>query len=82
MGTADINPFWYGPAGGTLVNRDAEIAAVVDALSNAGKLFLLGDRRFGKTSILAVGGDEVAAGRRSCGTMRRSARRSRYWRAR
>jgi hypothetical protein len=60
MGTADINPFWYGPAGGTLVNRDAEIAAVVDALSNAGKLFLLGDRRFGKTSILAVGGDEVA----------------------
>src|SRR5437868_2362610 len=50
------NPFQYGRELGTqsLVNRQKEVAQVVSTISEGGKLFLIGPRRYGKTSILAV----------------------------
>jgi hypothetical protein len=54
------NPFWYGASAGRLVDRDPEVAAVVHTLTNAGRLLLLGWRRFGKSSVLEVAAEEVA----------------------
>lgn len=55
------NPFEYGRELNPeeLVDRQDEVAAVVDALGRPGKLFLIGPRRFGKTSILRAGEDVV-----------------------
>jgi hypothetical protein len=55
------NPFWYGDIVGTLAGRDLDVAAVVDALTNSGRLLLGGWRHFGKSSILNAACDEVAA---------------------
>jgi hypothetical protein len=55
------NPFWYGDATGPLVARDTDIAAIVDALTNAGRLLLTGWRHFGKSSILDAASTEVTA---------------------
>jgi DNA-binding MarR family transcriptional regulator len=61
MHSAVINPFWYGDAAGPLVARDADVAAVVDSLTNAGRLLLIGWRHFGKSSILHAACAEVTA---------------------
>jgi hypothetical protein len=42
-----------------LVDRETELRELQDVLTTAGKLFLIGPRRFGKTSVLA-GGAELA----------------------
>jgi uncharacterized protein len=48
------NPFEFGRELGIdeLVDRQAEIAETVETVRQAGKLFLIGPRRYGKTSIL------------------------------
>ncbi len=50
------NPFEYGRELGPaeLVDRSDELAAVAGTLERQGKLFLIGPRRYGKTSILRV----------------------------
>jgi len=48
------NPFEFGRelAPDELVDRDSELRDIGRAVANRGKLFLIGPRRFGKTSIL------------------------------
>lgn len=55
------NPFEYGRELGPdeLVDRADDVAAVVEAMERPGKLFLIGPRRFGKTSILRAAEDQV-----------------------
>lgn len=50
------NPFVFGAEldAAQLVDRDEEVSQVVRALTGSQKLFLIGPRRFGKTSILNV----------------------------
>lgn len=57
------NPFQYGRelAPAELVDRRADVAAVVHAMLHGGKLFLVGPRRYGKTSILRAAEDAVLA---------------------
>ncbi len=55
------NPFWHGDATGPLTARDADVAAAVDALTNAGRFLLTGWRHFGKSSILNAASTEVTA---------------------
>lgn len=56
------NPFEFGRELGAreLVDRLDEIAAVMRTLREGGKLFLVGPRRYGKTSILKTAGDRLA----------------------
>lgn len=53
MGSGN-NPFEFGRelSGAELVDRADEIEAVVRAMNEDGRLFMIGPRRFGKTSIL------------------------------
>lgn len=55
------NPFEFGRELGPdeLVDRDEELSAAVAAMRNAGKLFLIGPRRFGKTSILRAAAERA-----------------------
>ena len=55
------NPFEFGRELGPdeLVDREAELAAAVAAMTGAGKLFLIGPRRHGKTSILRAATDRA-----------------------
>src|SRR5918911_2664521 len=55
------NPFEFGRELGPdeLVDREAELAAAMAAMTGAGKLFLIGPRRYGKTSILRVAADRA-----------------------
>jgi uncharacterized protein len=46
------NPFRYGREADVLVDRNDELARVVRVGEECGTLFLIGPRRFGKTSIL------------------------------
>ncbi len=48
------NPFEYGQAvtPATLVDREDELARLVETVANGGRLFLIGPRRYGKTSLL------------------------------
>jgi uncharacterized protein len=46
------NPFRYGREADVLVDRDEELARVLRVAEECGTLFLIGPRRFGKTSIL------------------------------
>lgn len=48
-----LNPFEFGRelGPGELIDREAELGEVVATLRGGGKLFLIGPRRFGKTSI-------------------------------
>jgi hypothetical protein len=57
------NPFQFGRelGLGSLVDRADEVAAVEQAVREGGKLFLIGPRRFGKTSILKTAADRLAA---------------------
>lgn len=56
------NPFEFGRELGPheLVDRDEEVTTVAGSMRSAGKLFLIGPRRFGKTSILRAAGDRAA----------------------
>lgn len=46
---------------GSLVDRADEVAAVEQAIREGGKLFLIGPRRFGKTSVLKTAADRLTA---------------------
>jgi len=56
------NPFEYARELGAseLVDREDELEAVVRAIRDGGKLFLIGPRRYGKTSILKAATEEAA----------------------
>lgn len=56
------NPFEFGRelGPGELADRREEIGAIRRAVENRGKLFVLGPRRFGKTSVLAAAERELA----------------------
>lgn len=58
----DRNPFEYGRELGRaeLVDRDAELHEIARVIRNRGKLFLIGPRRFGKTSLLAAAAEEAS----------------------
>lgn len=53
------NPFDFGRelGIGELVDRETEVASVLDAIRNGTKLFVIGPRRYGKTSILKAAED-------------------------
>jgi hypothetical protein len=55
------NPFEFGSELGAdeIVNREDEIAEVVRAIRDRGKLFLIGPRRYGKTSILKAASERA-----------------------
>jgi len=57
------NPFEFGRelSREELIDRTDELARVERALSGGGKLFLIGPRRFGKTSLLAAAASELRA---------------------
>lgn len=59
MHSAVANPFWFGDSLGPITARDADVAAVVDSLTNAGRLLLAGWRHFGKSAILAAACTEL-----------------------
>lgn len=52
MAKTDMNPFRYGREADILVDRADELQRVMRASESCGTLFLIGPRRFGKTSIL------------------------------
>jgi hypothetical protein len=58
-----LNPFEFGRELGPdeLVDRETELAAAVAAMTGARKLFLIGPRRYGKTSILRAATDRARA---------------------
>ena len=58
---AMVEPFIFGRevTGAELVDREEELEEVVRALSNRRRHFLIGPRRFGKTSILATAAARV-----------------------
>ena len=55
------NPFEFGRELGVdeIVDRDAEVTEVVQTIHQGGKLFMIGPRRYGKTSILKVADDRL-----------------------
>jgi uncharacterized protein len=57
------NPFEYGRelARHELVDRELELGELGRAIRNRGKLFLVGPRRFGKTSLLAAAGEAASS---------------------
>jgi len=61
------NPFEFGRelSSDELVDRRQELEAVADVLRNAGRLFLIGPRRFGKTSLLRAATEHVERKKRS-----------------
>jgi uncharacterized protein len=56
------NPFQFGRELGAeeLVDREDEIAQVTATICDGGKLFLIGPRRYGKTSILKAAEDRLS----------------------
>lgn len=57
------NPFHFGRELGAenLIDREEEVSAVMDTVLQGGKLFVIGPRRFGKTSILKTAADRLEA---------------------
>lgn len=57
------NPFQFGRELGAdeLVDREQEIAEVTGTVRQGGKLFLIGPRRYGKTSILKAAADRLSS---------------------
>ena len=57
------NPFWFGGhlQAPQLVDRKTELKQVSQTLTRGGKLFLIGPRRFGKTSVLQAAITQVEA---------------------
>ena len=55
------NPFEYGRElrRDELVDRQNDVAIIQQVVRNRGKLFLIGPRRFGKTSLLAAAAEEA-----------------------
>lgn len=55
------NPFEFGRelAAPELVDRRDELAAVVQTMAEGGRLFLIGPRRYGKTSLLRVAAEQA-----------------------
>jgi hypothetical protein len=55
------NPFEYGQAvaPATLVDRAGELRRVVETVTGGGRLFLIGPRRYGKTSLLNLAESEL-----------------------
>jgi AAA+ ATPase superfamily predicted ATPase len=62
MARSARNPFEYGRelALAELVDRSDEMKQVEVAIRNRGKLFLIGPRRYGKTSLLSAAGEAAA----------------------
>lgn len=56
------NPFEYGRelSLSELVDREEELAVIDATIRNRGKLFLIGPRRYGKTSLLGAAGEAAA----------------------
>jgi uncharacterized protein len=56
------NPFEFGGElkASSLIDREQELDQVVRTIENGGKLFLIGPRRYGKTSILAAAEEKLA----------------------
>lgn len=50
------NPFEYGGvvSGEAFCNRETEIGDLLRAIENADKLFVLSERRYGKTSLVTM----------------------------
>lgn len=61
MARTDTNPFRYGREADVLVDRADELRRVVRTAESCGTLFLIGPRRFGKTSILKAAETALAA---------------------
>src|SRR5580704_9798684 len=63
MAKTQRNPFEFGGelAPRQLVDREDELATVIRTIENGGKLFLIGPRRYGKTSILAAAQQRLEA---------------------
>ena len=57
------NPFEFGRelSGAELVDREEELRTAVRTMSEGGRLFLIGPRRFGKTSILRAATERAEA---------------------
>lgn len=57
------NPFEYGRelSGAEIVDRTDEVKLVAQTLTGGGRLFVIGPRRFGKTSILRAATERVQA---------------------
>ena len=57
------NPFEFGRelSGTELVDREEELATVMRTMGQGGRLFLIGPRRFGKTSILRAATEQAEA---------------------
>ena len=76
------NPFEYGQAvtPATLVDREDELARLVETVANGGRLFLIGPRRYGKTSLLNLAEVRLEAQGLSCsGWTQRSSRQPSSW---
>ena len=56
------NPFEFGGElkASSLIDREQELDLVIRTIENGGKLFLIGPRRYGKTSILAAAEDKLS----------------------
>jgi uncharacterized protein len=56
------NPFEFGGElkAASLIDREQELDLVMRTIENGGKLFLIGPRRYGKTSILAAAEEKLA----------------------
>lgn len=63
MTDAARNPFPYGRelSADELVDREEELEAIDRAARNRGKLFVIGPRRYGKTSLLAAAAERIEA---------------------
>lgn len=61
MSRRDTNPFRYGREADVLVDREAELQRVVRVGESCRTLFLIGPRRYGKTSILRAAERELAS---------------------
>lgn len=55
------NPFEFGGElkASSLIDREQELDQVIRTIENGGKLFLIGPRRYGKTSILAAAEEKL-----------------------
>ena len=61
MARSEVNPFRYGREADVLVDREDELQRVVRVGASCGTLFLIGPRRFGKTSILKAAEERLVA---------------------
>ena len=60
--TSRPNPFEFGGElrASSLIDREQELDLVIRTIESGGKLFLIGPRRYGKTSILAAAEEKLA----------------------